>query len=449
MFRLLFSKSFWICCPLAGLFHALAPDARQLWTTYFAVDHFAIAAPPDTASPPRTAGIDLRQHPTLVLAVLHGVPDRPGEAHGAAAIVSDLVNAVRSHGKNWSETRDLLLTLEELSGQSAEPRPIPFALDHVYYPLVAGWHARISKEAEIRKLRLALEQPEQAATLLRLLAEYEKLPGATRDFMRAESAEVDGYILRYVDSINLDDVLRPFFQASISPDQLREMQTRIQKRVEALRDYLTKYAGAGSHVVWVRQESDRWETAGAILKTQADRPRDLTIQEQMRQFAELQRGEASSAALRDFAVLGARSVCDVYLARDVPLDNQLILEDFAGDDAATTLVEKSRIVVVWNDRRFQLWNECGHDEFTLPPARVRRVIVDGLGTRPPQWRPTPLSEAVHDYNEQRRDQTWTLAGVRKLKLACQPQAALLGVTWSRILEVEEIVQQFPALFPEK
>src|SRR5262249_18392342 len=135
-----------------------------------------------------------------------------------------------------------------------------------------------------------------------------------------------------------------------------------------------------------------------------------------------------------------------YLPRDLPLDPKVRLANSDVESDSDLVVSRSAVVVVWEDKRMERLTDIDADEFSLPRARIRRLIVEGLGTRKPLLKPTLSSLAAQTFNHNRKSLMWTPAGLNQLKTACEPYREHIEDAWSRIVEITDLTEQYPMLF---
>ena len=354
-----------------------------------------------------------------------------------------------SNGGN--ETRK---NAQRLRQALAKPDPVDLPDNFPFREVFEQQRALMEAEREFQAARR--QNPDNVNDLrIQLAAVRKRLKDAKQDqlpahaeFLRREEAELQGHELRHLKPLRTDLLLQPLAERGFQVLADRAFDESCQKlaaRIDDLRRYTTAFDLLGSHAEWIKNETAHCDQVRRFLEAVRDLD-ESRIKERIGWLAKLHESTVVTESVRALALLGTRRICDVYLARTVPLDDIVLSMEGAEPEAQSLPVSRKDVALVWEDKRLEWLVESGHDEFTLPRERLRRVIVTGKGARPAILKGTPKSEAASTYNRLRRETVWTIESLQRLKQGCQPHSTLLGEAWPRVVELEKLATELPVLF---
>lgn len=428
--------------PLFGLGHALWPEMASLQAAFTVPGH---PAPFVVGEAPPVETVDPQQHAAIWLALLSRAETVPPTADHDPPYVAQLAESLRQLAAAQQDVRRFDQALKRsLEDDAFEPSSV-FPAGHPFRQVLQDRLPLQLAEKQIRSKRL--RAPQEVDALLKSLRDYQQRPDARQEFLDSEMAEVRGYQLRFVDTLNVEVVLEPLFLQGATPSQTTAALGRIEQRLDALRTYARAYGTAGSYTDWIARESELMESTLRFVNL-LDRLSEAPLAPRLQQFADLHRSAATSNTLRSYLVRAAGKACDARLPARLPLDSAVNLAEIDAADADFVTVPRTDVILVWHDKRMERLTDCPHDEFSIDQNDLRRIIVNGLGTRPPYLRPTSRSLAAQTYNQHRTPALgqWTVSSLAKLKAACEPYAKELGQNWARITECEKLSQDFSTLF---
>ena len=398
-----------------------------------------------------------QDHKEAWLAVLDGtelIPQTKGNEPPEFAAVWNTSNRGSETRKN---AQRLLKELERVSPDDAEAAKLDDVNLPANFPFLNVWSEQKRLVEAERKLRAARRQnPDNVKELRTQLADVRKrLKDAKQDqlamhaeFLRLEEAELHGHELRQLKPLRTEALLQPLAERGFQVLADRAFDEACQKlaaRIDGLKGYTTAYGLLGSHAEWIKTETAHCDQVRRFLEAVRDLD-ESRIGDRMRWLAKLHEATDVPESVRALALLGTRRICDMYLARTVPLDDLVLLMDGPEPESQSLSVSRKEVALVWEDKRLEWFVDSGHDEFTLPSERLRRVIVTGKGARPAILKGTPKSEAASTYNRLRQDTTWTGESLKRLKQGCQPHSTLLGEAWPKVVELEKLATELPVLF---
>ncbi len=391
------------------------------------------------------------------LAVLDGtepIPQAKGNDSPEFATVWDTSNRGSETRKNAQRLLKELDRVTPDEGDSETPDDVSLPAD---FPFLTVWTEQRKLVEVERKLQAARRlNPDNVKELRKQLADVRKLLKDAKqdqlamhaDFLRQEDAELQGHELRNLKPLRTETLLLPLAERGFQVLADRAFDEACQKlaaRIDGLKGYTAGYGLVGSHAEWIKNETTHCEQVRRFLEAVRDLD-ESRVGERIRWLAKLHEAKEVPESVRALALLGTRRICEMYIARTVPLDDVVLAMEGAEPESQSLPVSRKEIVLVWEDKRLEWLVESGHDEFTLPRERLRRVIVTGKGARPAILEGTPKSEAASTYNRLRLDMAWTIESLQRLKQGCQPHSTLLGEAWPRVVELEKLATELPALF---
>lgn len=369
--------------------------------------------------------------------------------------------AVWSASSRGSETRKnaqrLLKELERVTSDSGEDQKSDDINLPENFSFLGIWAEQKKLVEAERKLRAARRQnPDNVKELRKQLADVRKLLKDAKqdqlamhaDFLRQEEAELQGHELRNLKPLRTETLLQPLAERGfqVLPDRaFDEACQKLAARIDDLKGYSAGYGLVGSHAEWIKNETAHCEQIRRFLEAVRDLD-ESRVGERIRWLAKLHEAKEVPESVRTLALLGTRRICGMFLASTVPLDDVVLAMESAEPDSPSMPVSRKDVALVWEDKRLEWLAESGHDEFTLPRERLRRVIVTGKGARPAILKGTPKSDAASTYNRLRREIAWTVESLQRLKQDCQSHSTLLGDAWPKIVELEKLATEFPMLF---
>ena len=371
--------------------------------------------------------------------------------------LAEVWNASKSRRKIRTDSQRLLNELERLNPESdvkdAEDTP-HLPSDFIFVDVWTKQRGLIEAERTLRAARL--KSPENVVQLRKQMEDVRKLMkevnqdqvAAHVEFLQLEEAEMRGYELRYLDALKSENLLEPLAERGfqvLADLAFEEACQQLTARIDLLKGYTATYALNGSHAEWVRHETVHCEQVRSFLEGMRDLD-ESRFDERIQLLGGLRAAEVVHETVRDLAVMGTHRICDKYLINVLPLDEVVLSMDDLGSNAKELPVHRSNITLVWEDKRLERLTDSKQDEFSLPQNRLRRVIIDGKGTRPAILKGTQKSEAVVAYNTLRGRVDWTVKSLQSLQEGCLAHSAFLGEVWPRIEEMNKLAAEFPQLF---
>lgn len=294
-------------------------------------------------------------------------------------------------------------------------------------------------------VQMPLEDKRQTVAQRRArLDEYRLLQGYSEEFWKLESAELTGYELRFVETQMLSDILQGVFGFESTPDAIDEAQQKIDARQAELQAYSDAFGETGKHSEWVFAEAKRWHAASVFVK-RYDQVKELSIDRQIEAIGDLLHN-AETPTLLKIGVEAASYLCESQFPLKIAYDTKVLIFRDANDPKTSQLVDRSQIVVVWDDYSMEWFEKCSFSEFDAPRDRLKRLIVVGLGTQRPILDGTPVSQAAWTYNRLRQNIQWTKTDIERLYAECEPHQEHLGQDWERIAKLHAAAQKHPQLF---
>jgi len=370
---------------------------------------------------------------------------------------AEVLNASKSRHEIRNDSQRLLIELERLAPQSelaAAPDSAYLPSDFIFIDVWKKQRGLVEAERELRAARL--KNPENVVQLRMQLENVRKLMkdvnqdqvAAHAEFLLLEEAELRGHELRYRDALNTESLFEPLAERGfqvLGDLAFEQACQQLTARIDILKGYTATYALDGTHAEWVRHETVHCEQVRSFL----ERIRDLDesrFGDRIRLLAGLRAAGEVHEPIKVLVVIGTRRICDKYLTKMLPLDEIVLSMDDSGANATGIRVRRSDITLVWEDKRLERLTDSKQNEFSLPQDRLRRVIIDGRGTRPAILKGTPTSDAVVAYNTLRDRVDWTVKSVQSLQDGCLAHSPFLGEVWPRIEELNKLAAEFPNLF---
>ena len=307
--------------------------------------------------------------------------------------LAEVWNASKSRRKIRTDSQRLLNELERLTPESdvIAAEDIPYLpSDFIFLDVWTKQRGLIEAERTLRAARL--KSPDNVVQLRKQMEDVRKLMkevnqdqvAAHVEFLQLEEAEMRGYELRYIEALKTDSLFEPLAERGFQVLADRAFEQACQQltaRIDLLKGYTATYALNGSHAEWVRHETVHCEQVRSFLEGMRDLD-ESRFDERIRLLAGLRAAEVVHESVRDLVVLGTYRICDKYLSNMLPLDEVVLSMDDLGPNAKGLPVHRSNITLVWEDKRLERLTDSKQDEFSLPQNRLRRVILDGKGTRP-------------------------------------------------------------------
>jgi len=430
--------------PLFALGHSMWPEIISLWAAHSAA---RTAAPATQVESSPVAPADPQRHTELWLALVRDAENVPQPPTDEPAEMVQLADSVRRNASLRQDARRFSQTMKRALEDGTEINLAAiFPASHPFYKALQDGIPLQLVEQQLRARRL--KTPNDVDSQLKALKDYQLRPDARQEFVDVEMTEVRGYQLRYLETLSVVAILEPLYQPDAKPGDMSASRARTEQRLEALRRYVKAYGAKGSHAEWAANEITLMDGTLRLINT-LDRVSDAALRVRFQQLADLYQAVGSSNTLRGYVIRAAVKACDTHLPTRLPLDNAVNLTDTDASDSDFVTASRSDVILVWHDKRMERLSDGPQDEFSIDRGDLRRVIVSGLGTRPPLLRPTPRSLAAQAYNQQRDvvKGRWTVSALLNLRDACEPYAAQLGQNWTRIADCDQVAREFPMLFP--
>lgn len=395
------------------------------------------------SNPPKVLLSTNSQNLEVVAAVLTIAEGPVAESANRTPLEIQLANAESMYANTLGEVGELFREYAALKTGAALPVIKPFGNGHPFQAVYERRYQVVMSENEIRTLRTT--RPEESAQARQMLEEYIQLPGASKSFYQLEHAEIAGYEARYLKKLELEQLLNDYFQDKVAETTLLQIRRTVESRIDLLAAYLNKYREVGTYTEWAQQDLERWQAALQFLRTH-DEVKRLTLSAQVERFDKLVKNAPDSKAVLEIASRSIQGVCNANLPLQLPLDKRVYVLETPDSLEEAELVERSSIVVVWEDKQMEWFPEVDFDEYSMPIDRVRRLIIDGQGTRRPMLKGSMLSDAAHTYNVARGSLAWTPSEIARLAELCKPYQQHLGETWQRLTEIRQLSEMYPKFF---
>ncbi len=409
----------------------------------------------DHQEPLQTSQIDSSGNGTSVAGVTLNGDLEPFDS--TSPELAEVWNASKSRRKIRTDSQRLLNELERLTPESdvIAAEDIPYLpSDFIFLDVWTKQRGLIEAERTLRAARL--KSPDNVVQLRKQMEDVRKLMkevnqdqvAAHVEFLQLEEAEMRGYELRYLEALKTESLFEPLAERGFQVLADRAFEQACQQltgRIDLLKGYTATYALNGSHAEWVRHETVHCEQVRSLLEGMRDLD-ESRFSERIRLLAGIRAAEEVHESVRDLVVLGTQRICDKYLTDKLPLDEVVLSMDDLGPNAKGLPVHRRNVTLVWEDKRLELLTDSTQDEFSLPQNRLRRVIIDGKGTRPAILKGTLKSEAVVAYNTLRDQVDWTVKSLQSLQEGCLAHSEFLGEVWPQIEEVNKVAAEFPQLF---
>lgn len=270
-------------------------------------------------------------------------------------------------------------------------------------------------------------------------------PRFEKSFYVAQMAAAKGWDLRCNHVVDMNTELNRLFGDDIKPERFRTACREMRESTRKIKEFLVKYekVAVTEDLRPLKKAVESQKTIADFLSEEAERG---DVIDRIRKHAEFYKASISVPAAAEFAVGGARKICDNVLPSECPIDERVsVFFQKTGMEMAVE-VGKQDVILVWKDRKMEFLSKSDFDEFNVPVEKLLRVIVRGQGTFKGKLSPTPRNRAHLVYNRSRKQVDWSPQSLQKFHAACLPVKEVLGPTWVRLSELNQLSKTHSEFF---